>query len=73
MSETNTPMQDPFFEIYKKGSERTIHYAGLIGYSIGTLKSIAMSTTDEKAKDYCETAIKYLEEQFSNHNPTNPF
>ena len=66
MSEPIINDKDPYYELYQKTSNRTIHYAGLIGYSIGTLKFILQITTDDQIKQECERVVKYIQEELSN-------
>lgn len=73
MSETTTTNQDPFYILYQTQSERTLHYAGLIGFGIGTLKNIIRDTTDENTKIECEKAIKYLHDEFYSKTSQTPF
>lgn len=62
MSETTntTPSVFAILELYHNVSKRSVEYAGLIGFSIGTLRRIKTISNDEAIKLECDYAITYL-------------
>jgi hypothetical protein len=65
MSETITTT-NPYQELYQSISKRSTEYAGLIGFSIATLRRIHSISTDEAVKLECGYAIEHITSELNN-------